>query len=93
MNLELIQSVNPVIPKTGTNAGLQMFVINGKYWSRVEPSTSDTHVCLEDVDVSGKTYTNVVGYSRDTRCSIESKIKMITSHDAGYSVAIATLLK
>jgi hypothetical protein len=93
MKLELIQSVNPVVPSKGSNAGRQMFVINGKHWSRTEPSTTDTHVCLEDADVDGKTYTNVVGYSRDARMTIQAKIAMVTEHEAGYSMAIASLLK
>lgn len=93
MQLELIQSVNPIIPSKGTNAGKQMFVINGKHWSKTEPSKTDTHVCLEDVDVDGKTYTNVVGFSQDSRMTIQDKISILTQHDAGYSQAIAMLLK
>jgi hypothetical protein len=49
--LELIQSVNPVVPNNGSNAGKQMFVINGKHWSKNEPAKDDTHVCLEEVQV------------------------------------------
>ncbi len=93
MKLELIQSVNPVIPSKGSNAGKQMFIINGKHWSKVEPSASDTHVCLEDVTVDEKDYVNVTGFSKDSRMSIADKIKLVTSNDAGYSLAIATLLK
>lgn len=94
MKLELIASVNPIIPTKGTNAGKQMFVINGKHWSKVEPAQDDTHVCLEDVEVEGKgTYTNVTGFSKDKRMTIQDKITLLTSHDAGYSMAIATLLR
>jgi hypothetical protein len=93
MKLELIQSVNPVIPSKGTNAGKQMFVINNTHWSKVEPGKEDTHVCLEEVDVNGTMYTNVTGFSKDSRMSIADKIKVITSNDAGYSQAIAMLLK
>lgn len=94
MNKELINSVNPVVPSKGSNAGKQMFVINGKYWSKIEPKTTDTHVVLEDVEVEGKgTFTNVVGYSVDTRMPIADKIKTLTQHDASYSNAIAFLLK
>jgi hypothetical protein len=93
MKLELIQSVNPVIPSKGSNAGKQMFIINGKHWSKTEPQSTDTHVCLEDVEVEGKTYTNVTGFSKDSRMSIQEKINLLTSNDAGYSMAIATLLK
>jgi hypothetical protein len=93
MKVEKIITVVPVVPKTGTNAGVQMYVINNKYWSRHEPTPDDTHVVLEDVVKEGKTYTNVTGFSKDTRMDIQSKIKLIVEHDAGYSVAIATLLK
>jgi hypothetical protein len=95
MKLELIQSVNPIIPTKGTNAGKQMFVINGKHWSKTEPARTDTHVCLEDTepDDNGKTYVNVIGFSQDSRMSINEKIALLTSVDAGYSQAIAMLLK
>lgn len=98
MIVELILSVNPVTPTKGTNAGTKMFVINGKHWSKSEPDKSDTHVCLEEVDGETKAgkkakFINVVGYSKDTRATIASKIEMITAHDAAYSVAIASLLK
>lgn len=95
MKLELIQSVNPIIPTKGTNAGKQMFVINGKHWSKTEPARTDTHVCLEDTepDANGKTYVNVIGFSQDSRMSINEKIALLTSVDAGYSQAIAMLLK
>lgn len=89
----LITSVNPTVPTKGTNAGRQMYIINGEYWSRSEPQDSDTHVVLDDVDVKGKTYTNVVGFSKDSRMSIDKKIALLTAHDAGYSMAIASLLK
>jgi hypothetical protein len=93
MKLELIQSVNPVVPSKGTNAGKQMFVINGKHWAKIEPKPQDTHVCLEDVTVDGKDYVNVVGYSQDVRMDLQSKIKIVTSNDAAYATAIAMLLK
>ncbi len=93
MNLELIQSVSSVTPTKGTNAGKPMFVINGKHWSKVEPSTADTHICLEEVTIADKKYMNVIGFSQDRRMPIAEKIAMLTQHDAGYSLAIATLLK
>ena len=93
MKLELIQSVNPVVPSTGTNAGKQMFVINGEHWSKTEPKPTDTHICLESVEKDGKTYQNVVGFSSDTRMSVDQKIKVLISHDAAYANAIATLLR
>lgn len=103
MQLELIQSVNPIIPSKGSNAGKQMFVINGKHWAKVEPKSTDTHVCLEEAEVTTpavgdtpattKKYLNVTGYSTDTRMTIDAKIKTLTSYDPGYSQAIAFLLK
>lgn len=102
MNLELIQSVNPIIPSKGSNAGKQMFVINGKHWSKQEPKADDTHVCLEEVpekDKAGKvieggrTFINVTGFSKDARMSIADKIKLVTGQEAGYATAIAMLLK
>lgn len=95
MKLELIMSINTVVPTKGTNAGKTMYVINGKYWSKSEPKPADSHVCLEDTepDANGKTYTNVVGFSSDTRMSITEKIKTVTNNDAAYASAIAFLLK
>jgi hypothetical protein len=93
MQLEAIVSVNPVIPTKGHNAGKQMFVINGKHWSKTEPTREHTHVVLEEVEKEGKKYLNVTGFSTDTRMNIQDKIKMITSHEAGYAQAIAFLLK
>lgn len=97
MKQELIISVNPRIPTTGTNAGKQQYVINGKYWSNTEPSREDTHVCLDDVPGKGKhegkTFENVVGFAKDVRMSIQSKIKLVTEVDASYSTALAMLLK
>ena len=93
MKLELVQSVNPIVPSKGSNAGKSMYVINGTHWSRTEPKPTDTHVCLEDVDVDGKTFTNVTGFSADVRMTISDKIAILTKHDAAYSQAIALLLK
>ena len=97
MNLELIKSVNPVVPSKGSNAGKSMFVINGQHWSKNEPQRSDTHVCLETVEGEGehegKEFVNVIGFSQDSRMSITDKIKVVTDNDASYSMAIATLLK
>lgn len=103
---ELIQSVSTVIPAKGSNAGKTMYVINGKHWSKVEPTAADTHICLEEVtkpittvDASGNSvtvaqkYTNVVGFSKDTRMSIQQKAAFVTSYDMGYSVALASLLR
>jgi hypothetical protein len=93
MKKELIVSVNPVIPNKGSNAGKQMFVINGIHWSRTEPKLNDTHVVTEEVTVEGVKYTNVVGFSSDVRMDIHSKIDILTKHDQGYAMAIATLLR
>jgi hypothetical protein len=94
MYLELIQSVNPIIPQKGSNAGKQMFVINGKHWHSIEPKAEDTHVCLQGVTLEdGREFVNVTGFSKDSRMSIADKIKLVTSNEAGYAQAIAFLLK
>lgn len=90
----LIQSVSQITPTTGTNANRLMHVINGEYWSRQEPPANATHVCLVTAEgKDGKTYTNVEGFTLDTRMALADKIALITSNDAGYAMAIATLLK
>jgi hypothetical protein len=98
MIIKKIISVNTVIPNKGSNAGKTMYVINGEYWHNQEPKPTDTHVVL--VEKAGKkkdgteaTFLNVSGYSMDSRMEIGDKIKTITAHDAGYSQALAFLLK
>ncbi len=95
MKQELIQSVNPVTPKTGSNAGKPMFIINGLYWARTQPTTNDTHLCLEEVidklDPSKK-YLNVIGYSQDIRMNLSSKIELLKANPE-IAGAIATLLR
>lgn len=96
MKTELIQSVSTVVPSKGHNAGRTMYVINGKHWSRTEPTKQDTHVCLvdsEEKDADGKPYLNVAGFSQDTRMDINTKFAMITKQDAAYSQALAMLLR
>lgn len=91
---ELINTVSPVVPTKGSNAGKQMYIINGKHWSTVEPKATDTHVDLQEAIVPEKgTYLNVIGFSSDTRMTMADKIKVLTSVDAGYSMALASLLK
>lgn len=53
-----------IIPKSGTNMGRTMYVINGTHWTETEPPASANVVSLQDVDVDGVTYTNVVGFGR-----------------------------
>lgn len=93
----LIESVTSAVPSKGTNAGRTMYVINGNLWSRNEPDREHTHVITEKVTkgsgANKKTYTNVVGFTNDTRMPIKDKIKTVTSEDAAYSMAIATLLR
>lgn len=95
---ELIRSVNPVIPNKGKNAGRQMFVINGTLWARQEPNPNDTHVVINDVVAKNAagvdtTYKNVVGYTKDTRLDINSKISMLKSAGAEFQTGVAMLLK
>ena len=90
----LISSVSQITPSSGTNANRLMHVINGEYWSRQEPPANATHVCLVTAQgKDGKEYLNVEGFTLDTRMPLAEKIALITSNDAGYSMAIATLLK
>jgi hypothetical protein len=94
----LIASINAVTPTKGTNAGRQMYVINGNLWSRVEPKPTDTHVVTEVVKAKDKDnveheYTNVVGFACDTRMPVREKIDIVVEHPAEYSIAVATLLK
>ena len=93
-----IESVNEVTPSKGSNAGRKMYVINGEYWSRVEPRRDDVFVCIADVEATGSdgkkhTYTNVVGFEGEERLTKSEKIEMLLSHDASYQQGIAMLLK
>lgn len=90
---ELIESIQPNVPSKGSNAGKQMYIINGKYWSRTEPKASDTHVCLQEAILGDKTFLNVTGFTTDTRMSLQDKIAVLTGNDAAFSMAIAHLLK
>lgn len=102
MNKVLIESVNEIVPKSGSNAGRTMYVINGKLWSRVMPKDNDTHIITEEVEVDNadpastepkRKFTNVVGFSNEIRMSVTDKIALIVKQDAGYSLAIASLLR
>jgi len=90
---ELISSITQIIPKKGTNAGTSMTFINGKHWSKVEPKANDTHIVLEDITVDGTPFTNILGFSRDTRMPIEAKAELMAKYDVGYSQALSNLLR
>lgn len=94
---ELIESVRPVVPKKGRNAGKQMFIINGKHFSNFEPKDSDIYVTLVEVEGEGehkgKTFINVSGFTNDARMELDDKIKVISKYDGVYAQAIAYLLK
>ena len=96
MTQELIVSVAQIVPSKGTNAGKQMYFINGKHWSKTEPQQQHTHVVLEEVvstkDPSQK-YINVIGFAQDTRMSIADKIGILKANDPALALAIAALLK
>ena len=97
---EPIATCVPVIPSSGSNAGRQMYVINGTHWSRHEPLPTHNTVVLRynswtdkrtgatayGWDVAG---TNVDAFS----LTIDQKISKVIAHDASYSQAIALLLK
>ena len=96
MTKELIQSVASVIPSKGTNAGKTMCFINGKYWSKQFPKDNETHVVLEEVPNpkdATKPFTNVTGFSNDTRMTIADKIALLKDNDPALAMAIAHLLK
>ncbi len=92
---ERLRTVVPVIPTAGKNMGKQMFVLNGKHWSNVEPTqTQDTIVFTVQQGKDGNLYNNVTGYTTESReMSVAQKIALLTSQDAAYSMAIASLLK
>lgn len=91
---ESIVTCVEIIPTKGSNAGKQMFVINGKHWSRHKPADADNTVVLEFATWDGGSGWNVIGFNHDARVmSIDSKIAKLTAHDASYSQAIALLLR
>ena len=97
---EHIASWVGVIPTSGTNAGKQMYVINGKHWSRHQPDPSHNTVVLEYVSWKDKRTGldaygwNVMGTNVDSLAmSAVQKVALITQHDIGYAQAIAYLLK
>ena len=91
---ESIVTCVEIIPTKGSNAGKQMFVINGKHWSRHKPADTDNTVVLEFATWDGGSGWNVIGFNQDARVmSIDAKIAKLTAHDAAYSQAIALLLR
>ena len=91
---ESIVTCVEVIPTKGSNAGKQMFVINGKHWSRHKPADTDNTVVLEFATWDGGSGWNVIGFNHDARVmSIDAKIAKLTAHDASFSQAIALLLR
>jgi hypothetical protein len=96
---ESIATCVAIIPSTGSNAGRQMYVINGKHWSRHEPlPTHNTVVLRYDTwkgkDGSAQFGWSVAGTNVDAfSLTIDQKIAKVVSHDASYSQSIALLLK
>ena len=94
LKTESIVTCVEVIPTKGSNAGKQMFVINGKHWSRHKPADTDNTVVLEFATWDGGSGWNVIGFNHDARVmSIDAKIAKLTAHDASFSQAIALLLR
>jgi hypothetical protein len=100
LRTESIATCIAVIPTAGSNAGKQMYVINGKHWSRHEPLPTHNTVVLEYVTWKDKRTGldafgwNVAGTNVDAfSLTIDQKIAKVVSHDASYSQAIALLLK
>ena len=96
---EIIRTCVEIIPRSGTNAGKQMYLVNGKHWSRHAPSDTHNTIVLEYAEWTNADNTigggfNVVGFNTDSRTlTIDEKIEKVTSKDAAYSQALALLLK
>lgn len=96
---EIIRTCVEIIPRSGSNAGKQMYLINGKHWSRHAPADTHNTIVLEYAEWTNADNTigggfNVVGFNTDSRTlTIDEKISKVTAHDAAYSQALALLLK
>ena len=96
---EIIRTCVEIIPRSGSNAGKQMYLINGKHWSRHAPADTHNTIVLEYTEWTSADNTigggfNVVGFNTDSRTlTIDEKIGKLTAHDAAYSQALAFLLK
>ncbi len=96
---EIIRTCVEIIPRSGSNAGRQMYLINGKHWSRHAPAETHNTIVLEysewtNADSTVGSGFNVLGFNTDSRTlSIDEKILKVTAHDAAYSQALALLLR
>ena len=96
---EIIRTCVEIIPRSGSNAGKQMYLINGKHWSRHAPAETHNTIVLEYTEWTNADNTigggfNVLGFNTDSRTlTIDEKIGKLTAHDAAYSQALAFLLK
>lgn len=96
---EIIRTCVEIIPRSGSNAGKQMHLINGKHWSRHAPAETHNTIVLEYAEWTNADNTigggfNVVGFNTDSRTlTIDEKIGKVTAHDAAYSQALAILLR
>ena len=100
VRMEHIRTCVPIIPNKGTNAGRQMFLVNGEYWLRHEPNPTHNTIVLTYGSWVDKTTGeerfgwNVSGTNTDaSMMSIDQKIAKITSVDAAYSNALALLMR
>lgn len=97
---ERIRTCTEAFPRTGTNEGQRMFVLNGKHWSKVKPAPGENLMVFEwSTWTDKKTLLPAYGWSLlgyqmeiDT-LSLDEKIAKITSADPAYASALALMLK
>lgn len=96
---EPIRTCVAIIPTSGSNAGRQMYVINGTHWTRQEPQPTHNTLVLQYTSWKAKDGStafgwNVQGTNVDAfSLTIDQKIAKVVAHDASYSQALALLLK
>lgn len=97
---ERIMTCTEAFPRTGTNAGQRMFVLNGKHWSKVKPAPEENLMVFEWSTWTDKATGlpafgwSLLGYQTEiATLSLDEKIAKLTSVDPAYSSAIALLLK
>ena len=96
---EPIRTCVAIIPTSGSNAGRQMYVINGTHWTRQEPLPTHNTLVLQYTSWKAKDGStafgwNVQGTNVDAySLTIDQKFAKVTAYDPAYSQALAFLLK
>jgi len=96
---EPIRTCVAIIPTSGSNAGRQMYVINGTHWTRQEPQPTHNTLVLQYTSWKAKDGStafgwNVQGTNVDAySLTIDQKFAKVTAYDPAYSQALAFLLK